>query len=76
MCATGGRTIPIRNLKNFGDAVAKLSFELRNQYLIAYKPGELAHDGKWHKISARVNPPRYISRLRVNAKRGYYAPAE
>jgi Ca-activated chloride channel homolog len=73
---TGGRTFPIRSLKKIGDAVAELSIELRNQYLIAYRPSNLAHCGRWHKISVRVTPPQNSSRLRDYAKGGYYAPAE
>ena len=72
----GGRTIPIHSLKNIGEAAGKLAIELRNQYLIAYRPSDLAHDGKWHTISVRVMPSQKNSRLRVYAKRGYYAPAE
>ena len=73
---TGGRTFPVRTLKKIGDAANELALELRNQYLIAYKPNALAHDGKWHKINVRVRAPQNSSRLRVYAKRGYYAPAE
>lgn len=72
----GGRTYPVRSLKKIGDTVADLSIELRNQYLIAYRPSNLAHDGRWHRISVRVTPPPNSSRLRVYAKGGYYAPAE
>jgi Ca-activated chloride channel family protein len=35
----------------------------------------LAHDGKWHKISVRLRPPQSSLRLRVYASAGYYAPA-
>jgi len=66
----GGRTFPIRNLKKIGDAVGQLSIELRNQYLIAYRPTNLEHDGKWHKISVQVTPPQNSSRFRVYAKGG------
>lgn len=72
----GGRTFPVRSLKKIGDAVGELSIELRNQYLIAYRPSNLAHDGRWHRISVRVTPPQNSSRLRVYAKGGYYSPAE
>jgi Ca-activated chloride channel homolog len=72
----GGRTFSVRSLKKIGDAVAELSIELRNQYLIAYRPSNLAHDGRWHRISVRVTPPQNSSRLRVYAKGGYYAPGE
>lgn len=71
----GGKTLRIRNLRKIRDAVGELSIELRNQYLIAYRPSNLTHDGKWHKISVKVTPPQNISRLRVYAKGGYYAPA-
>ena len=73
---TGGKTFPIHNLRRIGDAAAELAIELRNQYLIAYRPSNLAHDGKWHKITVRVTPPQNSSRLRVYAKAGYYAPVQ
>ena len=53
-----------------------LSIELRNQYLIAYRPDNLAHDGKWHTITVRVTPPQISPRVRVYATAGYYAPAQ
>jgi Ca-activated chloride channel family protein len=43
---TGGRTFPIQSLKRIGGATAELSIELRNQYLIAYRPTNLSHDDK------------------------------
>ena len=72
---TGGRTFEIHNLKRIGDAVSELSNELRSQYLIAYRPTNLAHDGQWHRINVRLNSPQNSPRLRVHAKAGYYAPA-
>jgi len=73
---TGGRVFPIHSLKKIGAATSELAIELRNQYVIAYRPSDLVHDGKWHRISVRVTPPQNIPELRVYAKRGYYAPAE
>ncbi len=70
---TGGKTIPIHNLKKIGDAITELSTELRNQYLIAYRPTLLAHDGKWHKITVRVTAPQPSLRLRAYTRAGYYA---
>lgn len=72
----GGRTLKIRNLKNIGEAVSELSVELHNQYLIAYRPTSLTHDGRWHRIRVQVAPPPKSPRLRVHAKTGYYAPGE
>lgn len=72
----GGRTLKIRNLKNIGEAVSELSVELHNQYLLAYRPTNLTHDGRWHRIRVQVAPPPKSPRLRVHAKTGYYAPDE
>jgi Ca-activated chloride channel family protein len=73
---TGGQMFPIHSLKKIGEATGKLAIELRNQYLIGYRLSNLAHDGKWHKISVRVTPPQNRSRLRVYAKGGYYTPVD
>src|SRR6202167_2254270 len=72
---TGGRTFAIRNLKRVGYAAAERSLEQRHQYLLAYRPNNLAHDGMWHKLTVQVTPPPTLPRLRVYAKAGYYAPA-
>jgi VWFA-related protein len=74
--STGGKTFPIHSLKDIRDMADRLAIELRNQYLLAYHPNSLVHDGKWHKISVRVTPPPNSPRLRVYAKMGYYAPAQ
>ena len=58
-----GRTFPIRNLKKIGNAVDDLALDLRNQYLIAYRPSNLAHEGSWHKVSVSFKPPQGASRL-------------
>lgn len=73
---TGGRTLPVRNLKRIRQTVTELSVDLHNQYLIAYRPTDLAHDGRWHKIRVRVILPQNGHRLRIYAKDGYYAPGE
>jgi Ca-activated chloride channel family protein len=57
---TGGRTFAIRNLKRVGDAAAQLSVELRNQYLVAYRPDNLAHDGMCHNLTVQVTPPQNL----------------
>jgi hypothetical protein len=56
--------------------VSELSTKLRNQYLIAYRSPNLAHDSKKHKITVRVMPPQTSLRLRVYAKAGYHAPVK
>jgi Ca-activated chloride channel family protein len=73
---SGGRTFPVHSLKKIGNAASQLAIELRNQYLIAYRPAPLVRDGKWHRVSVRVAAQQNITRIHVYAKAGYYAAAQ
>ena len=74
--STGGRTLPVRRPREFGNALTILSTELHSQYMLAFQPNPPAHDGKWHRFSVRVEPSHNPSRLRIHAKTGYYAAQE
>jgi Ca-activated chloride channel family protein len=54
----------------------KIGIELRNQYVIGYRPKNPGHDGKWRKIKVKLIPPKGLPPLKVYAKTGYYAPSE
>jgi Ca-activated chloride channel family protein len=73
---TGGRTFSIDNASELADVASKIGVELRNQYVIGYRPINPAHDGKWRKIKVKLNPPKGLPPLHVYAKTGYYAPNE
>jgi Ca-activated chloride channel homolog len=71
---TGGRVFAVQNLNELPDIATKISMELRNQYVLGYRPSDRAHDGKWRKIKLRLNPPKGLPPLTVSAKSGYFAP--
>lgn len=73
---TGGRAFTVENLNDLPDIAAKISMELRNQYVLGYKPANKSHDGKWRKIKVRLRPPKGLPPLNVYAKAGYYAPSQ
>lgn len=73
---TGGRTFTIDNVNELADVASKIGIELRNQYVIGYRPKNPAHDGKWRKIKVKLNPPKGLPPLHVFAKTGYYAPRQ
>jgi len=73
---TGGRVFPVENLNDLPDIAAKIGMELRNQYVLGYKPSNSRHDGTWRKIKVRLRPPRGLPPLNVYAKTGYFAPAQ
>jgi Ca-activated chloride channel family protein len=72
---TGGRTLPVANLNDLPDIAIKISMELRNQYVLGYKPSNRAHDGKWRKLKIKLRPPKGLPPLNVYAKSGYLAPS-
>jgi Ca-activated chloride channel homolog len=73
---TGGRAFTIDNPNDLGDVATKIGIELRNQYVLGYRPTNPIKDGKWRKIKVKLLPPKGLPPLRVYAKTGYYAPAE
>ncbi len=73
---TGGRTFPVGNIGELPDIAAKIGMELRNQYVVGYKPSNATHNGTWRKIKVKLRPPRGLPPLNVYAKTGYYAPAQ
>lgn len=73
---TGGRLFPIEvyNINQLPDVAAKISVELRNQYILGYRPSNKQRDGTWRKIKVKLNPPRGLPPLNTFARSGYYAP--
>jgi Ca-activated chloride channel family protein len=73
---TGGRLFRVDDLAEMGDIAEKISTDLRNQYVIGYKPKDLTRDGKWRKVKVKLNPPQGLPPLTVHARAGYYAPLQ
>jgi len=73
---TGGRAFTIDNPNDLADVATKIGVELRNQYVLGYRPSKVVRDGKWRKIKVKLLPPKGLPPLRVYARTGYYAPAE
>jgi len=72
---TGGRVFAVENLNELPDVATKISLELRNQYVLGYRPSNKAHDGRWRKIKIKMRAPRGLPPLSVYSKTGYYSLA-
>lgn len=70
---TGGRTFAIDNPNDLPSVAKKIGVELRDQYLLGYRPPQERQDGEFHKIRVRMRVHKKLPRLRVYAKSGYYA---
>jgi Ca-activated chloride channel family protein len=71
---TGGRLFKVDDVAEMGDIAAKISAELRNEYVLGYSPTNPKHDGKWRKVKVKLAPPPGLPSLTVHARNGYYAP--
>ncbi|HEX5482430.1 MAG TPA: VWA domain-containing protein [Terriglobia bacterium] len=73
---TGGRMFSVENADELPDIAEKISIELRNQYVIGYKPSNMVADGRWRRIKVKLDPPRGLPPLQVYSRTGYYAPTQ
>lgn len=71
---TGGRLFTAGG--GLVDIADKISIDLRNRYVIGYRPTNAARDGKYHRVEVELKPPRGLPKLRAYWRRGYYAPTE
>jgi len=72
---SGGRHYPIDDLNELPAISERIGLELRNQYLLGYSPQNLEKDGKYRTIKLDLAPPPGMPKLRMQYRRGYYAPA-
>ena len=68
--ATGGRAFYPYKLSELSDDFGEIRGELRSQYSISYKPDEFAPNGQFRSI--QIIPEN--KKLRVRARKGYFAP--
>jgi len=72
---TGGRVFGVEKLEELPDIASKIGMELRNQYVLGYRPSNKAHDARWRKVKIKLRAPKGLPPLSVYSKTGYYAPS-
>ncbi len=73
---TGGREYAVENVAELPDIAAKISVELRNEYLLGYTPKNRERDGKYRRVQVKLNQPRGLPPLKAYFRLGYYAPTQ
>jgi Ca-activated chloride channel family protein len=71
---TGGRAFDVGNVNELPDIATKIGAELRNQYILGYRPSNKSHDARWRKIKVKLRAPKGLPPVTIYAKTGYYAP--
>jgi Ca-activated chloride channel homolog len=73
---TGGRLFRVDDISDMADIATKISAELRNEYVLGYRPLDEKRDGKWRKLKVKLVAPPGLPPLTVHARTGYYAPLQ
>jgi len=74
--ASGGRLFPVSDVNLLPAIAARIGVELHNQYVVAYSPNAIQHDGRHHRVRVQVEPPAGMSALNVDWRAGYRAPIQ
>jgi len=69
---SGGRSFFTTSVANLDDVCTRIAAELHSQYVLGYVSTNATKDGKWRKISLKVEPAKNSPRLHVRTKHGYY----
>ena len=71
---SGGRAFTVEKINDLPDIATKIGAELRNQYILGYRPSDKSHDARWRKVKIKLRAPKGLPPLSVSAKMGYYGP--
>lgn len=69
---TGGQVLPAASKKEMAKAFAQLSLQIRNSYLLAYRPARFKRDGSYRKIQLKSTRRG----VHIICRRGYYATGD
>lgn len=73
---TGGRAFTVDTPNALASVARHIGEELRTQYVLAYRPKNVPHDGKWRRIRVKLRLPKHFPFLQARARTGYYASAQ
>jgi Ca-activated chloride channel family protein len=73
---TGGRAFTATDPNDLPSVAARIAIELRNQYVLGYRPKNQNKDGKYRRVELKVTPPAGIPNLKVHWRLGYYASSK
>jgi Ca-activated chloride channel family protein len=73
---TGGRAFVVGNLAELPDVAAKISIELRNQYVLYYSPKNVVRDGKYRRVQVKLVKKAGLPPLIPVFRTGYVAPTQ
>ncbi len=73
--ATGGRTVAVKKDSDVASAAASISREMRQEYMLGWRPGTSPGDPEHRKVRVMMVPPQGSAPLRAYYKTGYSVDA-
>jgi len=74
--AAGGRNVGMDGFWDLDRALREINDEVRSEYVLAFKPEGLVHDGKFRRVSLRLTQPPGVRHVSVSSRPGYYDAVE
>jgi Ca-activated chloride channel family protein len=74
--ATGGRTITPDNIADLPEVARRISLELRNRYVLGYRPSHAPAAPNWRNIKVQVKPSASAAPVQVHYRKGYLSPLD
>ncbi len=71
---SGGEMVSGQIENNLARVSTDLRDVLKSEYVLGFHSPNTAKDGKWRKLSVKVNPPAGVAKPKVNAKDRYFVP--
>jgi Ca-activated chloride channel family protein len=73
---SGGRAFFTTSVSDLNGICTRIALELQSEYVFGYISSNTKKDGKWRKITLKLEPAKNSPHLHIRAKRGYYAPRQ
>ena len=67
--ASGGRHYAVEYLADLPGIAGRIGMELRNQYILGYRPGDSRRDGRYHRVQVKLVEGRNVT---VSYRPGYF----
>jgi Ca-activated chloride channel family protein len=74
--AAGGRNVGMDGFWAVDRAMRQINDQIRSEYVLAFKPENLSHDGKFRRVSLQLTKPSGVRQVSVSCRPGYYDALE
>jgi Ca-activated chloride channel family protein len=56
--------------------IRRVITDMRNRYIVGFSPTDKTRDGRYHRLTVKVTPPKGLPKVSAHWKTGYYAPVQ